>query len=77
MTMTREPICATPAWRAAVEAAGEQCQGRVRGARCGHTLAGGYRLYLGADGRVYCPDHHAPQQPAAAAAGEVEQGSLF
>jgi hypothetical protein len=77
MTMTMEPIGITPAWRAAVDAAGGQCEGRAKGGRCGHTLAGGWRLYLATDGRVYCENHRAPTPADAPVIEAPQQDSLF
>jgi hypothetical protein len=61
--MLSEPLFATPAWRAAVEAAEGHCQchgacGRKhpdgQGACIARHDVAGARLYLTEDGRVYC-----------------------
>jgi len=87
VTLPTVPLCATPAWTAAVAAAGGQCtcQGcaknhRATGGRCGNRQGlNGVRLHLAADGKVYCrpcvPHHNTA--PESRAAPEGEQGDLF
>lgn len=64
------PILPTEAWKGAVAFAGEQCQDGKRDlrkkefTRCGHTLGGGYRLFLGSDGLVRCQQHHDKHEAA-------------
>ena len=74
--MTGAPIGATAAWLAAAEAAGEQCEHRGKGARCGHVLRL-YHLYLAEDGHLYCEDHKPPPAAPVQAAPEGYQDALF
>jgi len=86
VTLPAVPLSATPAWTAAVAAAGGQCtcQGcakthRATGGRCGNRQGlNGVRLHLAADGKVYCRPcvpHH--DTPASIAAATGEQGDLL
>lgn len=64
------PLLPTEAWKGAVAFAGEQCQDGKRDARkktfvrCGHSLRGGYRLFLGEDGLVRCQQHRDKHEAA-------------
>lgn len=75
------PIVRPAAWQAAVEAAGEQCEGRKHGDRCTRTIRAGYRLFLDSDGHVYCVDHHAERrrspEPYIVMEHSDPQGQLF
>ena len=86
VTLPTVPLCATPAWTAAVTAAGGQCacEGcgkthRATGGRCGNRQGlYGVRLHLAPDGKVYCGPcfpHHTALADTAVPAGE--QGDLL